>query len=225
LEPESVLLFSVNSTFVSFEPGDRPVKDIQVVNKTENELFLRTDVQRVYDSGTPAERYENTKVVVASPKQFALPPLGTRAVRLVVGGSLPESGEEIYRVILSPEESPDAQVEVVGEVNKQAARFKVVAGLGVTVALPSVLARGNVQIEPRVNQVVLVNTGTRAVLIENCAACPLKRDSCVSSGRKLLYPQRPWSIPVAGSGVINCDVVIGKEREQLSSLYNSKESR
>ncbi len=225
LEPEAVLLFSVSSTFLSFEPGDRPVKDIQVVNKTEKELFLRSDVQRVYDSGTPAERYENTKVIVASPKRFALPPLATRALRLVVSGSLPESGEEIYRVILSPEESPDAQVQVVGEVNQQAARFKVVAGLGVTVALPSAGAQGNVRIEPQVNQVVLINTGTRSVLVENCAACPLNRDSCVSSGRKLLYPQRPWSLPVAGSGVINCDVMIGNERNQLSSLYNSKESK
>jgi hypothetical protein len=142
-----------------------------------------------------------------------------------VSGSLPESGEEIYRVILSPEESPDAQVQVVGEVNQQAARFKVVAGLGVTVALPSAGAQGNVRIEPQVNQVVLINTGTRSVLVENCAACPLNRDSCVSSGRKLLYPQRPWSLPVAGSGVINCDVMIGNERNQLSSLYNSKESK
>lgn len=225
LAPESVLLFSVSSTFLSFEPGERPIKDVQVVNKTDKELTLRVDVQRVYDSGTPAERYEATKVIVASPKRFPLPPLTTRAVRLVVRGELPQSDEEIYRVIVSPEELPEAQVEVQGELNQQAARFKVVAGLGVTVVLPSARAQGVLRFEPQVNQVVLVNTGTRSVLIENCSACPLTRDTCASSGRKLLYPQRPWSIPVTGSGVINCDVLIGKERKQLSSLYNAKESK
>ncbi len=224
LEPDSVLLFSVSTTFLSFEPGERPIKDVQVVNKTEKELFLRTDVQRVYDSGTPAERYENTKVIVASPKRFALPPLATRSVRLVVSGDLPQSSEEIYRMILSPEELPDAQVEIRGQLNQQAARFKVVAGLGVTISLPSSQAQGLIRLEPQVNQIVLVNTGSRSVLIENCSACPLNRDTCASSGRKLLYPQRPWSIPVTGSGVINCDVVIGKDKTQLSSVYNAKES-
>jgi hypothetical protein len=225
LEAESVLLFSVNTTFLSFEPGERPVKDVQVVNKTDKELFLRTDVQRVHDSGAPTERYENTKVVVASPKRFSLPPLATRSVRLVVSGELPESGEEVYRMILSPEELPEAQVEVQGELNQQTARFKVVAGLGVTISLPSAQAQGVLRIEPQANQVMLINTGTRSVFVENCSACPLNKDTCASSGRKLLYPQRPWSMPVSGSGVINCDVVIGKDRNQLSSLYSAKESK
>jgi hypothetical protein len=220
--PENVLKFSVSSTFLSFEPGDRPIRDVQVTNKTDSELYLRTDVQRVYDSGTPQERYENTKKMVATPKRFSLPPLATRAVRLVVSGDAPDAGEEIYRLILSPEPLPDAE-EVTGEINKQKAVFKVVAALGVTVALPSADAKGVVRIESQVNQAVLINSGTRAVVVEGCSSCPLDKDVCTSSGRKLLYPNRPWSIPVTASGVINCDLSVGKQKQKLSSFYGAKE--
>lgn len=220
---DDILKFSVDSTFISIEPGDRPLRDVQVTNKTSQEIFLRTDVQRVYDSGTPQERYENTKVFVATPRRFALPPLSTRAVRLLLTTDPPAEGEEIYRLILSPEPMPETDVEVEGTMNERPAKFKVVAALGVTVALPSPEAKGVVRIESQVNQVALINSGTRAVLVENCSSCPLDKESCVSSGKKILYPERPWTLPVRGSGVINCEFSLGKQKQKLSSLYGAKE--
>ena len=225
IKRDDILKFSVDSTFVSIEPGDRSLRDIRVTNKTGEEMFIRTDVQRVYDSGTPDERYESTKVFVATPRRFSLPPMSTRSVRLLLTSEPPSEGEEIYRLILSPEARPDADAEVEGTINDRPATFSVVAALGVTVALPSPEAKGVVRIESQYNQVSLINSGTRAVMVENCSTCPLDTDSCVSSGRKLLYPERPWSLPVKGSGVINCEFSLGKQKQKLSSLFGAKEPK
>lgn len=225
IKRDDILKFSVDSTFVSIEPGDRPLRDIKVTNKTGEEMFIRTDVQRVFDSGTPDERYEGTKVFVATPRRFSLPPMSTRSVRLLLTSEPPSEGEEIYRLILSPEARPDADLEVEGTINNRPATFSVVAALGVTVALPSPEAKGIVRIESQYNQVSLINSGTRAVMVENCSTCPLDTDSCVSSGRKLLYPERPWSLPVKGSGVINCEFSLGKQKQKLSSLFGAKEPK
>ncbi len=222
LEPDHILKFSVDSTFISFEPGERPIRDVMVVNKTDQELFLRTDIQRVENSGLPEEVYESTKTLIATPRRFSLPPLATRAVRVLLAGNAPDAGEDLYRLILSPEQAPASEVEVSAEVNEAAARIKVVAGLGVTITLPSAAAKGVLKIESQVNQVTLVNSGSRAVLVENCSSCPLDRESCSSSGRKLLHPNRPWSIPVSGSGVIHCDVSVGKQAQKLSSFYGTQ---
>jgi hypothetical protein len=140
----------------------------------------------------------------------------------LLAGDAPDEGEDLYRVILSPEQSPASEVEVNAEVNEASARIKVVAGLGVTIALPSASAKGVLKIESQLNQVTLLNSGSRAVLVENCSSCPLDRESCSSSGRKLLHPHRPWSIPVSGAGVINCDVSVGKQTQKLSSFYGAQ---
>ncbi len=223
INPDTILKFGVDSTFVSFEPGDRAVRDVQVINKTDQELFLRSDVQKVTNSGTPEEQYEKTKRVIATPRRFSLPPLERRLVRVLVAGELPSSGEEIYRLIISPEQMPNPDLEVKGTINQQPASFKVVAGLGVTIALPSRDAKGLLRIEPKINQVELSNSGTRAVLIESCSTCPLSKDQCVSTGRKVLYPNRPWSLPIIGSGVVTCEYTIGKESHKISSFYGTKE--
>jgi hypothetical protein len=222
IEPDHILKFSVDSTFISFEPGERPVRDVRVINKTDREIFLRTDVQRVFDSGAPEERFENTKTMLSTPRRFLLPPLGSRAVRLVLAGQPPSEGEEMYRLIISPERMPDTAVEVAGAVDDYPATFSVIAGIGVTVSLPSAEARGIVKVESGINQVVLTNYGARTVLVENCSSCPLAKDVCTSTERKLLYPNTPWSIPVVGSGVLNCDLRTGRDTQKLSTTYGAK---
>ncbi len=223
LQPKNILKFSVDSTFVLLAPGDRPVKDITVINKTDRELFLRSDVQRVIDPGTPKEAYDKTTVVVATPKRFSLPPLGSRLVRVLLAEPGPTSGEDIYRLVLSPEQPSDGDSSVEGSVNNKPAVFKVIAGLGVTIAVPSATATGHLRVEPAVNRVVLTNTGDRVLILENCTACPLTKEQCTSSGSKILYPNQPWGIPVLGSGVINCEYSVGKEVQKISSFYGTKE--
>jgi hypothetical protein len=225
LPKDGLLKFSVDSTFLSFEPGDRPLRDIQVTNKTSQDIFLRTFVQRVQEVNSPQERYEDTKTLISSPRRFLLPALASRSVRVVLAGQAPEEGEEVYRLILSPEALPEGEAEAVGQVNEQEVRFQVIAALGVTITLPSVEAKGVVRIEPGLNKVDLINSGTRAVLVQNCSSCPLEREVCTSSGKKLLYPNRPWSVPVKGSGVMSCEFSMGKQKQKVSSFYGAQESR
>jgi hypothetical protein len=106
-------------------------------------------------------------------------------------------------------------------VNEHDVRLKVIAALGVTIALPSLEAKGVVRIESGINKVDLINSGTRAVLVENCSSCPLDSDVCSSSGKKLLHPSRAWSVPVKGSGVINCEFSMGKQKQKISSYYGT----
>ena len=225
MQPEQLLKFSVDKNFLSIEKDDRPIKDVTVVNKSDKPLLLRTEVERVVKPGSPDERYQKTKDLLASPRGFELAPLASRQVRLVLATKRPSSGEEVFRVTIAPLDKVDDGVAIPATVNEVDASLSVIAGLGVIVTVPSVLSEGTVNAKVEDDRAVFISAGTRVVALENCSDCSMRSNECANFPRKLLYPGYTWSVPIKSSGVVSCVLRIGKESNKLILPYGNSEAQ
>lgn len=219
LQPSDLLKFSVDSNFVPLESGERPVHDLTVVNKTSNPIFLYSVVEKVIGAGTAAERYEETRDLLASPRRFELPAMQSRMLRVVLASKFPEKGENVYRVSLYPQETPFAETEVAASINEVPTRVTVIAGVGVIVTTAAPGSEGNVDSRLIDNGIELENNGDRTLTLTSCAQCPMESQVCSSLPHKLLFPGAHWALPISGNGVITCDLKFGKVMSKITVPY------
>ena len=185
----------VDRSIVEFVAGDSPQQDIRVSNRGNDQMYVQVEVLDVLQPGTSDEIREVVTnladmTLLATPKQFVLPPQGERAVRLV---ALAEPGEvdQVYRVNVTPILPPLADTE--------ASVVRVVVAYQLLVlVLPenpredlAVTRDGNVlKFENRGNSYVLLADGQQCIA-ENCSNLPTTR----------LYAGNSWEVELESNDV------------------------
>ncbi|RMA81363.1 fimbrial biogenesis chaperone [Umboniibacter marinipuniceus] len=186
----------VDRSIVEFVAGQAPQQDIRVSNRGNDQMYVQVEVLDVLQPGTNEETREAVTnladmTLLATPKQFVLPPQGERAVRLV---ALAEPGEvdQVYRVNVTPILPPLADTE--------ASVVRVVVAYQLLVlVLPEnpredlvVTRDGNVlKFENRGNSYVLLADGQQCIT-ENCSNLPTTR----------LYAGNSWEVELESSDVV-----------------------
>ncbi|WP_298636128.1 fimbria/pilus periplasmic chaperone [uncultured Umboniibacter sp.] len=178
----------VDRSIVEFVAGQAPQQDIRVSNRGDDQMYVQVEVLDVLQPGTQQEVREivtslSDMTLLATPKQFVLPPQSERAVRLV---ALAEPGQvdKVYRVNVTPILPPLAESE------SSVVRVVVAYQLLVLV-LPEnpreelVVTRdaNTLKFENRGNSYVLLADGKQC-LAENCSNLPTTR----------LYAGNTWEV-------------------------------
>lgn len=226
LQPEKVLLFSVDKSFLEFEPGDRPIRDVKVVNKTEKAVTLYSKVDLVVAPGTAAEAFQPTDKFVSSPKRFEIAPLGVRTIRLLAleeSGARPPEGELTYRVSIFPQEESAAEKTVEAKTNQGTRTFNVLAGLALTAVVSAPGAEAKISFEASKDSITFTNSGTRTAALENCANCPMSSAECSTLPRRLIAPSAAITIPISGKGLMTCDARAGVNFKKITVPYGTTE--
>lgn len=213
--PSTSFPFSVDPVFLSLEPGQRPLKDILVTNRTGNKMILRSVIQRWRDPGTTQERFEGTRALFASPRRLELAPHASRPLRIVLVTGHPETGEDTFRVSLTPENDSSLKVNKGNEVTQPT----IDQALHVGVTVPAYQSRGSIKMNEQSDALQLISMGSRAVTMEKCSLCSKKDKSCTSLPKKILFPKRSWVIPRRSSGVLNCELKVGNEVQHVSHTF------
>jgi P pilus assembly chaperone PapD len=176
----------VDRSIVEFVPGQSPQQDIRVSNRSDDQMYVQVEVLNVLQPGTEQEEREiftdlADMTLLATPKQFVLPPQGERAIRLVALAE-PAEVDQVYRVNVTPIMPPlaDSQSSVV----------RVVVAYQLLVLVLPENPREDLVVTREANTLKFENRGNSYVLLadgqqcdgENCTNLPTNRLYAGNSG-------------------------------------------
>lgn len=183
----------VDRSIVEFASGESAQQDIRVSNRGNDQMYVQVEVLDVLQPGTAQEVRESVTnldemTLLATPKQFVLPPQGERAVRLV---ALAESGEvdQVYRVNVTPILPPlaDSESSVV----------RVVVAYQILVLVLPENPREDLVVSKEGNTLKFENRGNSYVLLADGQQC--KAENCSNLPTTRLYAGNTWEVELENS--------------------------
>ena len=185
----------VDRSIVEFVAGQAPQQDIRVSNRGNDQMYVQVEVLDVIQPGTDEETREAVTnladmTLLATPKQFVLPPQGERAVRLV---ALAEPGEvdQVYRVNVTPILPPLADTE--------ASVVRVVVSYQLLVLVLPENPREDLVVTRDGKVLKFENRGNSYVLLADGQQCITEKCSNLPTTR--LYAGNTWEVELESSDV------------------------
>ncbi len=188
---------SVNKAVIEFLHGKSTREDIVVRNDGSEQAFVKVEVFEVVNPGTPKEKrvqHANPKEMglIVSPAKMALPPGGTKMVRMVNFNS-PLDKERIYRVKVVP---------VVSELFAEESGIKMLVGYELLVMVRPETPTPLIKAERKGKKLFATNTGNTNVLMFNGSQCRGEND-CEELAAKRMYPGASWEFDLPMDGPVD----------------------
>ena len=185
----------VDRSIVEFVAGQAPQQDIRISNRGDDQMYVQVEVLDVLQPGTEQEQREVVTnladmTLLATPKQFVLPPQGERAVRLV---ALAEPGQvdQVYRVNVTPILPPLADTE--------SSVVRVVVAYQLLVLVLPENPREDLVVTREANILKFENRGNSYVLLADGQQCEVDNGSNLPTTR--LYAGNSWEVELESSAM------------------------
>jgi P pilus assembly chaperone PapD len=185
----------VDRSIVEFVPGQSPQQDIRVSNRSDDQMYVQVEVLDVLQPGTEQEVREIVTdladmTLLATPKQFVLPPQGERAVRLVALAE-PAEVDQVYRVNVTPIMPPlaDSQSSVV----------RVVVAYQLLVLVLPENPREDLVVTREANTLKFENRGNSYVLLADGQQCD--GENCTNLPTNRLYAGNSWEVELGSDNM------------------------
>ena len=185
----------VDRSIVEFVAGQAPQQDIRVSNRGNDQMYVQVEVLDVLQPGTEQEVREAVTnladmTLLATPKQFVLPPQGERAVRLVALAE-PADVDQVYRVNVTPILPPLADTE--------SSVVRVVVAYQLLVLVLPENPREDLVVSKEGNTLKFENRGNSYVLLADGQQCVA--EACSNLPTTRLYAGNTWEVELENSDV------------------------
>ncbi len=178
----------VDRSIIEFVAGQALQQDFRVSNRGDDQMYVQVEVLDVLQPGTEQEVRDAVTdladmTLLATPKQFVLPPQGERAVRLV---SLAEPAEvdQVYRLNVTPILPPlaDSDSSVV----------RVIVAYQLLVLVLPENPREDLVVTREANILKFENRGNSYVLLADGQQC--EGENCTNLPTNRLYAGNSWEL-------------------------------
>lgn len=180
----------VDRSIIEFVASEGRQQDLRVSNRGNDQMYVQLEVLDVQNPGTKSEQRValsnlSDMTLLVTPKQFVLPPMGERAIRLV---SLSEATdvERIYRVNVTPVLPPLA--------DNDASVVRVVVAYQLLVIVQPKDPREDLFFERRGDVIYFENRGNSYVLLSEGEQCDTS--GCDDLPTRRLYAGNSWELPL-----------------------------
>jgi P pilus assembly chaperone PapD len=178
----------VDRSIIEFVAGQTPQQDFRVSNRGDDQMYVQVEVLDVLQPGTEQEVRDAVTdladmTLLATPKQFVLPPQGERAVRLVALAE-PAEVDQVYRVNVTPILPPlaDSESSVV----------RVVVAYQLLVLVLPENPREDLVVTREANILKFENRGNSYVLLADGQQCD--SENCTNLPTNRLYAGNSWEV-------------------------------
>jgi len=190
---KSEIAFSVDKMHLSFLPSDKPVKDITLINRSEQTLYFTAIPYQLDKAGLPDEAQIETHNLLVSPRRFAIKAAEERKVRIVL--SLGHSTlENVYRINLLAQLKPFSDLTITESLLQTREEAGLITGIAVLAIVDPVHSDAELSWARSEGFIEIENTGNVNILLTDGRACKNKTESCRDIPAKRLYPGNVWKL-------------------------------